>query len=825
MKNIKEKREIKKIFSIAFFIMLLSVSLISCKKKDDVGEFPLFNKGTYANIIKDAKDKYEQDSGNKGIEYLYENVIYQEINSKYETQASRNDVEIASYIVTLVPDINNKKIVNYQCRVMKSDFTREVEQYLKSKDTLVSLEKEIMENVKTINENRHRTGSIDFKLDIKGIEGSIGGGAVKGKFDGVNVETDIGKINDMLDDKLIAGATSVTTIIDKFRENKGQKAEQFIANLDDETYYYLTLLFAPKIKSKPKKIKEETVLNNLNNNISISRYNKLKKQYIPNGSNVEDDIEEENKDLYEKTLEEKGIEKEDAESFNSLSTKGTEVLGYIKYKIPDDFTIEKINKDERRYYIEQDNVNITFSRNNDVIKNSNELSEKYANNELDSDISSIIKSYYDKSANLYKSSEFEVCGEINANKFHLLSDEKYYEVVMFFDNNTLTTEDSNDDMCMFIIFEEPITGRYEYKNDFAKIINSISKLKPIELIDDLSNIKKLGFNEAKKQLEDMGFFKFDIHTEKESRGALGLGLLGVHKENDIKELKIENSEKWTANSKIREDAIVTITYYNTDIYEESKEDAEKFKESIEDALKQAEIEEEERTYNESLEENLNKLVKEYEKAYEKKYIGLEFDYSNNKYSIIDETIISKSGINKNDVISFIGSTNTNGEQVCERFVDNNGEMLSTEKLKEILNTPEGEIKDVKKQYVLGDNEKLFVTIERKNGLKTYKEYKILTLDENYYDNISSGMFVTGDGSEDNINWFVFCINKDSIAEKAGLKQNDIIKVIDDENYEGEGINGAVEEIREKAGTKQTIVVKRHIEGSDDYEELTFELQY
>lgn len=172
--NQNQKKGFNKIFLIIPILVVIAVGVyfaIQLFSPKDVVEFELRTRGRYANFIKDAKVKYEMING-RNIGYVYENVIYDEVSDKREVIESRDDVAMASYIVTLIPK-NSKEIVNYQCDILKSEFTREVEYMLKNQDTLYI--KEAVRAADAINSVRLKGEDIPLDLEIGDIE--LGGSA------------------------------------------------------------------------------------------------------------------------------------------------------------------------------------------------------------------------------------------------------------------------------------------------------------------------------------------------------------------------------------------------------------------------------------------------------------------------------------------------------------------------------------------------------------------------------------------------------------------------------------------------------------------------
>ena len=152
----------------------------------------LLKRGRYANFIKDAKTKYEIRNG-RNIGYIYENVIYDEVSSKREVIESKDDVAMASYIVTFV------------------------------KDAVVAAD--------AINSVRLKGEDIPLALEVGDIElgGGLAGGAieVKGKLGKIAVKTDIGKISNLVGDTVIGFAAGGEDALNKLlKDNKKAKADK-----------------------------------------------------------------------------------------------------------------------------------------------------------------------------------------------------------------------------------------------------------------------------------------------------------------------------------------------------------------------------------------------------------------------------------------------------------------------------------------------------------------------------------------------------------------------------------------------------------------------
>lgn len=617
MENNTKKNGINKLFviipiAIALVIgIFLAVKFLIPKKVD---EFELHTRGRYANFIKDAKTKYETRNG-KNIGYIYENVIYDDVSKRREVIESRDNVAMASYIVTLIPQ-NSKEIVNYQCDILKSEFTREVENMLKNQDT--SFIRDAVLAADSINSVRLKGEDIPLDLEIGDIElgAKAGLGAIEGnaKLGKIKLNTDIGKIANLVVDVGIGTAAGVEQTLNTLLKDKKVKADEFVANLDDVTYYSLMLTFAKKMNvevSDP--LKEEDVLRRLDD-VGRKQYQMLKDKYLSVNGNVEisennETIEDTKKNLYEEKLKELGIKKIIKKGFNSSSIVNAGI-GYTRFSIPTYYVADERNEileDNKWYSVnENDNVKLCLIRTDDEVAgiNINDYRKALSNGKISVNIESIIQNEFrDNTAEIFDYEGVEINNQ-TWNKFKVLSDEYYYEVVEFLDVNTEQSSEKVKDKYIFMILREPISDELEYNVDFSKIIGSIKKIETVKLGKDLEDIKKSGFIDAKEYLENRGFYNFEIYYKKESDGFFGFGAM---KNNEIETITIDNNSKLKNDDFVRQDAKIVIVYYNTAKFNETKEQNEKIEKYLEERnRKNEELEEEQRLQREK-EEKENRL--------------------------------------------------------------------------------------------------------------------------------------------------------------------------------------------------------------------------
>ncbi|MBP3201623.1 MAG: hypothetical protein J6M39_08265 [Lachnospiraceae bacterium] len=613
------KKGFNKLLVIIPIVIALGVGVFLAIKflvPQKVEEFELHTKGRYANFIKDAKTKYETRNG-RNIRYVYENVIYDDVSNKREVIESRDDVAMASYIVTLIPE-NTNEIVNYQCDILKSEFTREVESMLKNQDT--SFIKDAVVAADAINSVRLKGEDIPLDLEIGDIElgGGLAGGAVeaKGKLGKIAVNTDIGKISNLVGDTVIGIAAGGEDVLNKLlKDNKKAKADEFVANLDDVTYYSLMLSFAKKMYvevSDP--LREEDVLRRLDRDGGDGRkqYQMLKEKYLNGTVKASDnDNTQENikKNLYEEKLKELGIKKVIRKGFNTSSITNA-CIGYSKFSIPTYYIADERNEflDDRKWYRVDDNdsVKLYLIRDDDEVAGNNvsEYNRALSEGKISENIESIIQeNFKDYKAEVFDYEDVEINSQ-KWNKFKVLSDEYYYEVVEFLDVNTELTSDKVNDKYVFIILREPISDGLEYNEDFSKIIGSIKKIETVKLGRDLDEIKKSGFIDAKEYLENKGFYNFEIYYMKEPDGLFGLD---ANKNNEIETITINNNSKLKSDDNVRQDAKIVIEYYNTAKYNEEKEKNEKIDKYLEERNRRNEELEEEQRLQREKEENENRL--------------------------------------------------------------------------------------------------------------------------------------------------------------------------------------------------------------------------
>ena len=594
--NETKKKGLNKLLLLTPILAVIVVGvyfLIKLLIPQDVGDFELHTRGRYANFIKDAKVKYEIING-RNIGYLYENVIYEDVSSKREVIETRDDVAMATYFVTLIPK-NSNKIVNYQCDILKSEFTREIQNMIKNKDT--SFIKDAVKAADAINSVRLKGEDIPLDLSLEDIEigGALAGGAVeaKGKLGKIGVKTDIGKIANLVVDVGIGSAAGVEQTLNTLLKDKNAKADEFVANLDDVTYYSLMLSFAKKMYvevSEP--LKEDDVIRKLDD-VGRKQYQKLKDKYInvtgTANSNNESYIQEK-KNLYEEKLKELGIKKIVKKGFNSASIVNAGI-GYVRFGMPTYYDANVFNSiyDNGKKYTVYDNekVELYLFRTDDEFagKNTSDYRTALANGKISENIEGIIQNIFrDDTVEVFDYEDVEIINQ-NWCKFKLLSSENYYEVVEFLDVNTEKTSYKTNDEYVFMILKEPIKDDFEYNEDFNKIIESIKKIETIKLGKDLEDIKNMGFIEAKEYLESKGFYNFEISIKKETAGFFGVG---AKKSDDIDEITINSHSKFKSDDDIRQDAEIKIIYYNTAKYNETIEKNEMYKKAKEEEARKAE---------------------------------------------------------------------------------------------------------------------------------------------------------------------------------------------------------------------------------------------
>lgn len=616
MEKNTQKKGINKLLIIIPIIVALGVGIFFAVKfliPKKVDEFELHTRGRYANFIKDAKTKYETRNG-RNIGYIYENVIYDDVSSKREVIESRDDVAMASYIVTLIPQ-SSKEIVNYQCDILKSEFTREVENMLKNQDT--SFIKDAVVAADAINSVRLKGEDIPLDLEVGDIElgGGLVGGAVeaKGKLGKIAVKTDIGKISNLVGDTVIGIAAGGEDALNKLlKDNKKAKADEFVANLDDVTYYSLMLSFAKKMYVEVSdSLKEEDVIRRLDAD-GRKQYQMLKDKYLNGDIDVNENnntIEDTKKNLYEEKLKVLGIKKIIKKGFNSSSITNAGI-GYTRFSIPTYYVADERNEilDDNKWYSvdENDDVELRIIRvlDDEAGNNINEYKKALSNGKISENIESAIQNEFrDNTAEVFDYEDIEINNQ-TWNKFKVLSEEYYYEVVEFLDVNTEQTSDKINDKYIFMILREPITDELEYNEDFSKIIGSIKKIETVKLGRDLDEIKKSGFIDAKEYLENKGFYNFEIYYMKESDGLFGLG---AKKNNEIETITINNNSKLKSDDNVRQDAKIVIEYYNTAKYNEVKEKNEKMDKYLDERNKRNEELEEEKRLQREKDEKENRL--------------------------------------------------------------------------------------------------------------------------------------------------------------------------------------------------------------------------
>lgn len=358
-------------------------------------------------------------------------------------------------------------------------------------------------------------------------------------------------------------------------------------------------------------LKEEDVLRKLDDT-GRKQYQLLKEKYLKENVKVSENnniIEDTKKNLYEEKLKELDIKKIIKKGFNSSSITNSGI-GYTRFSIPTYYTADERNEfsDNNKLYSvdDNDNVELCLIRIDDDVagNNINDYRKALSNGKISENIESIIQNEFrDNTAEVFDYEDVEINNQ-TWNRFKVLSDKYYYEVVEFLDVNTEQTSDKANDKYVFMILREPITDELEYNEDFSKIIGSIKKIETVKLGKDLEDIKKMGFIDAKEYLENKGFYNFEIYYMKESDGLLGLG---AKKNNEIEIITINNNSKLKSDDNVRQDAKIVIEYYNTAKYNEAKEKNEKIDKYLEERKKRNEELEEEQRLQREKKEKENRL--------------------------------------------------------------------------------------------------------------------------------------------------------------------------------------------------------------------------
>ena len=786
--------------------------------------------GVYLNYIDSAKTYHENKY--KGINnFEYANVVYEKVASKVNAENIKDSLPVYECIVTFVVDNGgNKSLRNYLLKVSRGDFCTMVKRWT---EEVTDYAKQQVDNQKYVEENSRTTKDNDLELNVK-VKGVEVGGKVN-----------IGAIMDDLRKNAEATFMTLESIKNDIM-NKDITDEKLLLNMSEDTYYFAIAYYSKYFHPIIKEISTDEVLKAYDEIKDDENKNLYKKLLDKNKSKVNENVEIakeiEQKNLYATYLEDNGINKKvKNETSKNYITKY--YLNYYNLDVPNDF--------ETNYYSNYPNVNYALVSYENEINNkkaevilisNNSLEAYYDYNKLKSDmedgllkkeIEGVLSNLNIVDAKLDENVEEVSIPNSYGYLYTFMNDKKYGEALVFVDEAAKGYT--------YVLCLESLDGEYEHKNVFKNIRDSINKTKIINLTKESDKYvkDKLSPTEVESELRELGFknitkiptTEFEQNAPLNKIANLWEGFTrdfnGKHDTEILFKVEVDGDSAYKMGD-YPENVPINVWFFSDAKFDEYKKEQENKKIEEEERIYLATSRQERLENADLMQEEESKMkadqeendTKTFERQNKKVESGIIISDEAKVIDIKDDSIGKFTGLKIGDkVLRLFKDVNNEIEtENAFRYVNDDGNSFNS--YEEFLAS------ESKKHELVGDKTDIYyVAVSRESKLSSEDLIFAVSFDEEYYENEYSGAIIYDKEG----NWVVGFVDKNSTADIAGLKSDDIIKEMNGEELLGKAKTNQIVELREKAGNTDTlIVVRKEVEESTNEEiekEYTVEIKY